>query len=216
MQLTTSPSPFSPDMFFEKIIRNPVGANPRDINNPLSINQLTKRDYNISSNLSSPTNIQQQQSLHHTQHNITSKVSSPIVNNSTNNHQFTTPSTLQLMQQHQHQQQQQQQQQHHHHHHHHQLLHNNQNYLGIGSSTVTSASTPTTISQIHQHNLALNQHLQQFSHHFPVVSESAAQNNITTTHNVKQTVDNLVAPSTPSTTSHHLVNDNDSGAISVT
>ncbi|XP_070508022.1 myb-like protein A isoform X2 [Chironomus tepperi] len=27
------------------IIRNPVGANPRDINNPLSVNQLTKRDF---------------------------------------------------------------------------------------------------------------------------------------------------------------------------
>lgn len=27
------------------IVRNPVGANPRDINNPLSVNQLTKRDY---------------------------------------------------------------------------------------------------------------------------------------------------------------------------
>lgn len=27
------------------IIRNPVGANPRDVNNPLSVNQLTKRDY---------------------------------------------------------------------------------------------------------------------------------------------------------------------------
>lgn len=26
-------------------IRNPVGANPRDINNPLSVNQLTKRDF---------------------------------------------------------------------------------------------------------------------------------------------------------------------------
>lgn len=34
-----------PDFLYEKIIRNPVGANPRDINNPLSINQLTKRDY---------------------------------------------------------------------------------------------------------------------------------------------------------------------------
>lgn len=27
------------------IIRNPVGANPRDVNNPLSVNQLTKRDF---------------------------------------------------------------------------------------------------------------------------------------------------------------------------
>lgn len=43
------PHPFhflnQPDLFYEKIIRNPVGANPRDVNNPLSINQLTKRDY---------------------------------------------------------------------------------------------------------------------------------------------------------------------------
>ena len=26
-------------------MKNPVGANPRDVNNPLSINQLTKRDF---------------------------------------------------------------------------------------------------------------------------------------------------------------------------
>ncbi|GAB0092097.1 hypothetical protein DMENIID0001_070600 [Sergentomyia squamirostris] len=26
-------------------VRSPIGANPRDINNPLSVNQLTKRDY---------------------------------------------------------------------------------------------------------------------------------------------------------------------------
>jgi hypothetical protein len=33
--------------FYDKlpIIRNPVGANPRDVNNPLSVNQLTKRDF---------------------------------------------------------------------------------------------------------------------------------------------------------------------------
>ena len=35
------------DFLYDKlpIIRNPVGANPRDINNPLSVNQLTKRDF---------------------------------------------------------------------------------------------------------------------------------------------------------------------------
>lgn len=33
------------DLLYEKINRSPVGANPRDINNPLSINQLTKRNY---------------------------------------------------------------------------------------------------------------------------------------------------------------------------
>lgn len=40
--------PFDPAAFlYDKlpIIRNPVGANPRDINNPLSVNQLTKRDF---------------------------------------------------------------------------------------------------------------------------------------------------------------------------
>jgi transcription factor 7-like 2 len=34
--------------FYDKLPimhRNPVGANPRDINNPLSVNQLTKRDF---------------------------------------------------------------------------------------------------------------------------------------------------------------------------
>lgn len=42
------PPPFDPAAFlYDKlpIIRNPVGANPRDINNPLSVNQLTKRDF---------------------------------------------------------------------------------------------------------------------------------------------------------------------------
>lgn len=36
-----------PDLMYDKlpVVRNPVGANPRDINNPLSVNQLTKRDY---------------------------------------------------------------------------------------------------------------------------------------------------------------------------
>lgn len=34
-----------PEMFFEKATRNPVGVNPQDINNPLSINQLTKPVY---------------------------------------------------------------------------------------------------------------------------------------------------------------------------
>lgn len=49
-----------PDLFYEKIIRNPVGANPRDINNPLSINQLTKRDYANSASMAlSPS------ALHH-------------------------------------------------------------------------------------------------------------------------------------------------------
>lgn len=35
-------------IFYEKlpiIHRNPVGANPRDVNNPLSVNQLTRRDF---------------------------------------------------------------------------------------------------------------------------------------------------------------------------
>lgn len=34
--------------FYDKlpiIHRNPVGANPRDVNNPLSVNQLTRRDF---------------------------------------------------------------------------------------------------------------------------------------------------------------------------
>lgn len=49
-----------PELFYEKIIRNPVGANPRDINNPLSINQLTKRDYANSASMAlSPS------ALHH-------------------------------------------------------------------------------------------------------------------------------------------------------
>lgn len=42
------PPPFDPTAFlYDKlpIIRNPVGANPRDVNNPLSVNQLTKRDF---------------------------------------------------------------------------------------------------------------------------------------------------------------------------
>lgn len=42
------PPPFDPAAFlYDKlpIIRNPVGANPRDVNNPLSVNQLTKRDF---------------------------------------------------------------------------------------------------------------------------------------------------------------------------
>ena len=30
---------------FPMIHRNPVGANPRDVNNPLSVNQLTRRDF---------------------------------------------------------------------------------------------------------------------------------------------------------------------------
>lgn len=41
--------PFDPTAFlYDKlpiIHRNPVGANPRDVNNPLSVNQLTKRDF---------------------------------------------------------------------------------------------------------------------------------------------------------------------------
>jgi hypothetical protein len=35
-------------LFYDKlpiIHRNPVGANPRDVNNPLSVNQLTRRDF---------------------------------------------------------------------------------------------------------------------------------------------------------------------------
>lgn len=42
------PPQFDPAAFlYDKlpIIRNPVGANPRDVNNPLSVNQLTKRDF---------------------------------------------------------------------------------------------------------------------------------------------------------------------------
>lgn len=42
------PMQFDPAAFlYDKlpIIRNPVGANPRDVNNPLSVNQLTKRDF---------------------------------------------------------------------------------------------------------------------------------------------------------------------------
>ncbi|XP_037954271.1 protein pangolin, isoforms A/H/I/S isoform X2 [Teleopsis dalmanni] len=63
---TSIPSPvnFSPaDLLFEKSIphhRSPIGANPRDINNPLSINQLTKRgdnNYNNYSNNQSDVNV---------------------------------------------------------------------------------------------------------------------------------------------------------------
>lgn len=37
----TSPRPDDPSA----AVRSPVGANPRDANNPLSVNQLTKRDF---------------------------------------------------------------------------------------------------------------------------------------------------------------------------
>uniref|UniRef100_U5ENY3 dTCF n=1 Tax=Corethrella appendiculata TaxID=1370023 RepID=U5ENY3_9DIPT len=43
------------------VVRNPVGANPRDINNPLSINQLTRRDYSHNPFQHTLMTLQQQQ-----------------------------------------------------------------------------------------------------------------------------------------------------------
>nr|QFQ59554.1 pangolin [Nephrotoma suturalis] len=52
--------------FYEKIVRNPVGANPRDVNNPLSVNQLTKRDFNSVALLLSPASSSSSPLLQHT------------------------------------------------------------------------------------------------------------------------------------------------------
>ncbi|XP_059609791.1 protein pangolin, isoforms A/H/I/S isoform X2 [Phlebotomus argentipes] len=45
LTLIASPGTRSPRHEEAAAVRSPVGANPRDVNNPLSVNQLTKRDY---------------------------------------------------------------------------------------------------------------------------------------------------------------------------
>lgn len=59
-----------PELFFEKATRNPVGVNPQDINNPLSINQLTK-----------PVYVNHHSPIHHQHHHLIN-IGSPLSSNS--------------------------------------------------------------------------------------------------------------------------------------
>lgn len=106
------------DLHYEKanVVRNPVGANPRDVNNPLSVNQLTKRDY---VNHNSPIN-------HHSHSHLIGASSPVSPGTSTMSLPSPTPSSSSTLTVaaaaalHLHQQLQQhtQNQQSHHHHHH--------------------------------------------------------------------------------------------------
>lgn len=100
--------------FYDKlpIIRNPVGANPRDINNPLSVNQLTKRDF-------SPHSTAAYLALNHA---IVSTAAN-IVPSPSSNADYTQRHHS-LFQKHHHQQMMNQHSHHHHHHLQHHLHHN--------------------------------------------------------------------------------------------
>lgn len=116
--------------FYDKlpIIRNPVGANPRDINNPLSVNQLTKRDF-------SPHSHAAYLALNHaivsTAANI---VPSPATADYTQRHHS-------LFQKHHHHQQMMNQHSHHHHQHHHHLQH----HLHHNLHNLHAANMPTPL-----------------------------------------------------------------------
>lgn len=189
------------DNFYEKSIstvRNPVGANPRDINNPLSINQLTKRDY---INHNSPS----------MQHHLvggspsTSQSSSSSTSPQLHHHQF-----QQQLQQH-HQQQQQLQ---HNLHLQSSLVPQPTSSSSSSSSTSTSATTHPSHhhlhhhhnSQLHHHHQALsalssiNHHIGLTHHHFPSLTQTTSSSAITPTNQ---------------TAKHHRAGD-DAGAISVT
>lgn len=115
--------------FYDKlpIIRNPVGANPRDINNPLSVNQLTKRDF-------SPHSTAAYLALNHaivsTAANI---VPSPSNADYTQRHHS-------LFQKHHHHQQMMNQHSHHHQHHHHL-----QHHLHHNLHNLHAANMPTPL-----------------------------------------------------------------------
>ncbi|XP_037043300.1 protein pangolin, isoforms A/H/I/S isoform X4 [Bradysia coprophila] len=133
-----------PEMFFEKATRNPVGVNPQDINNPLSINQLTKPVY---VNHHSPIHPQ-----HHHLINIGSPLSPASTSSSsslvTSLHQSLPLSTSAS----QHQQHQNAMRQH---------LHHNMNF--------TTPSLPVTNSHHPQHPHSHHHHL---SHHLQHLAPS--------------------------------------------
>lgn len=123
------------ELHYEKanVVRNPVGANPRDVNNPLSVNQLTKRDY---INHNSPIN--------HHHHLIggsspvspgTSTMSIPSPSSSSSTISVAAAAALHL-----HQLQQQQQTHHHHLHQQQQFnlnhhLHGGHHFVGVQPQT---------------------------------------------------------------------------------
>lgn len=139
-----------PEMFFEKATRNPVGVNPQDINNPLSINQLTKPVY---VNHHSPI---------HPQHHHLINIGSPLSPASTSSnssmvtslHQSIPLPTSTSQQQHQNQTMRQQ-------------LHHNINF-----STPPIPVTNTYHPQHHHNHHHISHHLQHLapslSHGYPI------------------------------------------------
>lgn len=212
-----SPSPLStmhhlqhqqhqPDLFYERAARNPVGVNPQDINNPLSINQLTKPVYisnpsplhpshhhliNMCSPLSpASAGVSLSQQHHRQQQHQSSSSSSPTM---------TTTATSTSSQQQQSSQSQQQQ-------HHHQRLQQPLHFTSASHLHHQPATHHHHHHHHHHHALALSQHLHlhQSQHGFPVVSPSSSA--ITTT---------AIPAAQAAAATHHRAGD-DGGAISVT
>lgn len=133
-----------PEMFFEKATRNPVGVNPQDINNPLSINQLTK-----------PVYINHHSPIHHQHHHLIN-IGSPLSPASTSSNSSLVTSLHQSLplststsQQQQHQNAMRQQ------------LHHNINF--------TTPSIPVSNSHHPQHHHSHHHHL---SHHLQHLTPS--------------------------------------------
>ncbi|XP_067621231.1 protein pangolin, isoforms A/H/I/S [Eurosta solidaginis] len=126
--------------------RNPIGANPHDINNPLSINQLTKCGENTNSSSSSNINRHNQtQNIMDTNSlNALAQQYKNINQQQKHHHQLTAPILLPQAGIQQYQQQQQHQNALTRHHHH-----------------------------PHAHSPLFHQHFQQFSHHLASVAAAA-------------------------------------------
>lgn len=139
-----------PEMFFEKLTRNPVGVNPQDINNPLSINQLTKPVYvnhhspihpqhhhliNIGSPLS-PASTSSNSSLVTSLHQSIPLSSQQQHQNQTMRHNMNFTAPIPVTNSHHHPQ---------HHHHHHHLSHHLQ-HLAPSLSHGYQISPAATIS----------------------------------------------------------------------
>ncbi len=134
-----------PEMFFDtKATRNPVGVNPQDINNPLSINQLTK-----------PVYVNHHSPIHHQHHHLIN-IGSPLSPASTSSNSSMVTSLHQSLplptstSQHQNAMRQQ--------------LHHNINF--------TTPSIPVSNSHHHpQHHHSLHHH-HQLSHHLQHLTPS--------------------------------------------